>query len=320
MRTRHIHRTRIVPVITIILPAVCFLLAGWGVIWLLEGDTLSSRAGETGAIAAARSVTRQHVPGQPRAAPTRSALAAMSQPIAPSPEAPGRVGRSPTPTAPNAPTAPVVRPSPTAEPEGGREPPEKVLLELVPQGKQERNLSCELQSASDLAWYYGRPYTWEEVFERVGHDPGGNPHKGFVGLSLDDTPGYVYPRGYGVYAEPIARALQELGLSAEVHYRESSEWVKGQMARGRPVMVWATGGMVVRSAEEWLAEDGTRVTGVRGEHTFLVVGYDEGGVWVVDPWVGARRYFDWEVFLTSWEILDRMSVVVTEDKEMPVVD
>ena len=155
--------------------------------------------------------------------------------------------------------------------------PAEMLLEGIPLGMQERNLSCELQSASDLAWYYGKPYTWKELFLRVGHDPGGNPHKGFVGRSLDDCPGLLYPNGYGVYAEPIAMALRQLGLPAEVHYRKSAAWLREQIALRRPVMVWATGGMVERPVEEWVASDGAVVEGVRGEHTFLVIGYSPDG-------------------------------------------
>ncbi|RMD67562.1 hypothetical protein D6833_00060, partial [Candidatus Parcubacteria bacterium] len=171
--------------------------------------------------------------------------------------------------------------------------PPKVLLEDVPIGKQTRPLNCELQSASDLAWYYGFPYTWDEIFAYVGHDPNGNPHKGFVGRSLDDPPGRLYPYGYGVYAEPIARALKQIGLPAKVHYNESREWLKEQVAAGNPVMIWATGTMEVRPVETWTTKDGVIVRGVRGEHTFLVIGYDENGVWLGDPWDGQRDYYSW---------------------------
>jgi uncharacterized protein YvpB len=296
------------------LPVVCFLLAGWGIVWLLGGEPLPVRAGsdETSPTVATGVVSSVSV-SRPEAVPTVSDGLASDLQVMPGLGAPdGRVLPSSS-TLEEPATDDDVAVTPSRD--GGL--PEEILLAPVPQGKQARNLSCELQSAADLAWYYGKPYTWEEIFARVGHDPGGNPQKGFVGLSLDDTPGYVYPRGYGVYAEPIAEALRELGLDAEVHYRRSAEWVKGQVARGRPVMIWATGGMTARPTEEWVAEDGTTVLGVRGEHTFLVVGYDMGGVWVVDPWVGGRRHYDWEVFLRSWDILDRMSVVIVQDKGVP---
>ena len=192
--------------------------------------------------------------------------------------------------------------------------PAEVLLDRVPIGKQARSLSCELQCASDLAWYYGKPYTWEEIFQQVGHDPGGNPHKGFVGRSLDDRPGQVYPGGYGVYAEPVAQALRNLGLPADVHYGEPDRWVQEQLARGRPIMVWVTGGMVVRPVEEWKAADGTVVRGTPFEHACLVIGYKAEGVWVGDPWDGQRHFYPWDVFLRAWDLFDRMAIIVAEQR------
>ncbi|MDQ1300459.1 MAG: hypothetical protein QG637_377 [Chloroflexota bacterium] len=202
---------------------------------------------------------------------------------------------------------PTVAPTPTAAP---TPLPVEVLLADVPVGRQQRSLSCELQSASDLAWYHGKPYTWLEIFLRVVHDQGGNPHKGFVGASLDDPPGGIYPAGYGVYAEPIAAVLRQIGLKAEAHYGEPAEWLRGQIAQGRPVMVWGTAGMVRRAVETWTAADGTLIRGVRGEHTYLVVGYTPTGVWALNPWNAQRQFFEWAAFLAAWDLFDRMSVTV----------
>jgi len=188
--------------------------------------------------------------------------------------------------------------------------PKAFIIEGVPSMTQARTLSCEFQAASDLAWYYGKPFTWDEIFVRVGHDRGGNPHKGFVGQSLNDPAGELYPYGYGVYAEPVARALCELGLDATVHYRESLLWLQEQLAHGRPVLIWAVAGMRDGQIEMWAADDGTVVQAVRYEHTFLVVGYQQAGVWVIDPWDGKRYLYDWGTFLRSWDTLNRMSIVI----------
>ena len=47
--------------------------------------------------------------------------------------------------------------------------PVKVLLERCRSGSR-RVLNCEFQTATDLAWYYGRPFTWEEIYQYVGHE------------------------------------------------------------------------------------------------------------------------------------------------------
>ncbi len=194
-------------------------------------------------------------------------------------------------------------------------PPESAMLENVPMGRQARNLSCELQTASDLAWYYGKAYTWEEIFMLVGYSPEGDPQRGFVGRSLNDLPGNVYPYGYGVYAEPIARALRQIGLPAQAHYGETTSWLRAHVAQGRPVMVWAVGGMRVAEPQEWFTTDGVLVRGVPYEHTYLVVGYDASHVWVQDPWDGKQRSFGWDRFVASWDVLGRMAVVVEPERE-----
>lgn len=203
-------------------------------------------------------------------------------------------------------------PSLESEVRGLLEPATEALLTTVPLGRQARSLSCEFQSASDLAWFYGKAYTWEEIFQMIGHDPSGNPHKGFVGSSLDGPPGRLYPEGYGVYAEPIARALQSFGLAAQVRYMQTATWLKQQISTGRPVMVWATANMRPATIENWKTTDGTLVEGARGEHTYLVVGYTPKTVWVLDPWEGERREFSWEVFLEAWDIFNRMSVTIAD--------
>ncbi len=189
--------------------------------------------------------------------------------------------------------------------------PSEIMLQGIPHGRQTRALNCEFQTASDLAWYYGQPVTWDEIYLSVGHDVGGDPHKGFVGRSFDDQPGQLYPLGYGVYAEPIAQALAQLGLQAEVSYHASPEWLKAHIAAGRPVMVWATSNMTIRAVATWTTAEGRSVKGVPGEHTYLAVGYNTEGIWLLDPWDAQQRYFSWQNFLNSWDLLDRMALVIT---------
>lgn len=189
--------------------------------------------------------------------------------------------------------------------------PDEVFIEGVPAGRQQRKLSCELQSASDLAWFYGRPYTWEDVFVAVGHDPYGDPQRGWIGASLDDAPGQLFPNGYGVHAEPVARGLRALGLEATTHYGQDADWVRERLAAGQPVMVWAVAGMRKGEVESWTTLDGRTAQGVRFEHTFLVIGYDADRVYVSDPWDGKTHAYDWERFMESWNVLGRMALVVS---------
>jgi uncharacterized protein YvpB len=179
----------------------------------------------------------------------------------------------------------------------------------VPAGKQARRLNCEFQSASDLAGFYGLEIGWEALFLKVGYDPNGDPNKGFVGLSMDGLPGGAFPEGYGVYAEPIAKGLTELGLPTRGFFNLDAAWLRREIDAGRPVIVWATYDMRLNPVEGWYTRDGkTWVTAVREEHTYTVVGYDATGVYVNDPFDGQRKQYDWEAFLRSWALLGNMAV------------
>ncbi|MCX6033016.1 MAG: C39 family peptidase [Chloroflexi bacterium] len=185
------------------------------------------------------------------------------------------------------------------------------LITGVPAGKQARRLNCEFQSASDLAGFYGLEIGWEALFLKVGYDPNGDPNKGFVGLSMDGLPGGAFPEGYGVYAEPIARGLAELGLPARAFFNLDAAWLRREIDAGRPVIVWATYDMHHNSVDGWYTKDGkTWVMAVREEHTFMVVGYDGTDVYVNDPFDGQRKQYDWQTFLQSWTLLGNMAVTV----------
>ena len=125
-------------------------------------------------------------------------------------------------------------------------------------------------------------------------------------------------RDPGTMAASARAAFEKLGLRAEVFYAQSPEWIQQQLAGGRPVMVWTTSGMTIHPVATWTADDGVTVKGVPGEHTYLAVGYDADGVWLIDPYDGRRHHFAWETFLASWDLLDRMAVVVTEEEPAPV--
>lgn len=186
------------------------------------------------------------------------------------------------------------------------------IIPEVPRHPQERNLNCELRSTTDLAAFYGWDFTWETLFSVVGHDPGGDPNKGFVGRSMNDPVGGIYPAGYGVHADPVARGLRRLGIPATAHHGVDSAWLRDQIDDGRPVIIWATYGMLPQEIVYWTTEDGETVAGVRFEHTFTVVGYDHTGVWVNDPWDASQRQYSWPDVERSWSLLGNMALTIDE--------
>ncbi|HRI55938.1 MAG TPA: C39 family peptidase [Anaerolineae bacterium] len=187
--------------------------------------------------------------------------------------------------------------------------PLQILLD-VPRRPQERNLNCEFRSATDLADYFGWAFTWEQLFEVVGVDSGGDPNLGFVGRSINDPVGGLYPSGYGVYAEAIARGLRQLGIPATAHNGKDAAWLKEQLAAGSPVVIWATYGLQPQPLVEWQSAAGVTVRAVRYEHTFVAVGYDQQGIWLDDPWGAVQRHYPWSALDASWALLDNMALTI----------
>jgi len=187
------------------------------------------------------------------------------------------------------------------------EPPPSVMVEGVIGHPQGHNLSCESRSATDLAAYWGAGFPEDAFFRRLPKSD--NPQRGFVG-DVDMPPGSMPPIGYGVYAEPVAATLRSFGLDAKAYRGMDVKTLEGQLAAQRPVVVWATYEMQLPGTEVWVSSDGVESTVVRWQHTFVVVGYDQSGVYLVDAYDGLTKYFSYEAFIPAWDQLDRMAVAV----------
>jgi uncharacterized protein YvpB len=172
---------------------------------------------------------------------------------------------------------------------------------------QSRSLSCESRSVADLAGYWGVPVDELEFLAALGHSD--NPHQGFVG-DVDQPPGTLPPHGYGVYAEPVAASMRDYGLDARAVYDLGLDGIREELLAGRPVIVWATYGMRPYTPLEWVSSDGQVSTVVPFMHTFLVTGFDETGVFVLDAYDTTVQHYPASVFLDVWNILDQMAVVV----------
>jgi uncharacterized protein YvpB len=191
------------------------------------------------------------------------------------------------------------------------EPPPSVFLEGVVGYPQEHNLSCESRSATDLAafWKVAQRIglTEDDFFRRLPKSD--NPHRGFLG-DVDLPPGTMPPTGYGVYVGPVAATLRSFGLDACAWQGWSLEDLKAELVAGRPVIVWATYDMQLPGVETWASSDGETSVVVRWQHTFIAVGYDEGGLTLVDAYDGERKFFSYEAFDPAWGQLGRMAVTV----------
>jgi uncharacterized protein YvpB len=173
---------------------------------------------------------------------------------------------------------------------------------------QSRNLSCESRSAADLASHWGQALDELDFLAALGQSD--NPHKGFLG-DVDMPPGSMPPDGYGVYAEPVAAVLRQYDLDARAVYDLGLERLKTELLAGRPVMVWATYGMAANTPREWISSDGQSSTVVPFMHTFLVVGFDAQGLFLLDAYDATTQQYPYDVFVQVWDLFDQMAVVVS---------
>ena len=190
-------------------------------------------------------------------------------------------------------------------------PPLSAFVEGVVGHPQEHNLSCESRSATDVAAFWemaqGVELTEDDFFHRLPKSD--NPHCGFLG-DVDLPPGTMPPTGYGVYVGPIAANLRSFGFDARAWREWSLEGLKAELAAGRPVIIWATYDMQLPGVETWVSSDGATSVVVKWQHTFIAVGYDEEGLYLVDAYDGVSKYFSYEEFIPAWDQLGRMAVTV----------
>lgn len=193
-------------------------------------------------------------------------------------------------------------------------PPSEAYVAGVVGHRQVRPLSCEARSAVDLAAFWGVSVPEGAFFEALPKSD--NPHEGFVG-DVDDPPGSLPPGGYGVYAHPVANTLRRYRLDAHAHRWLGMDRLRAELASGRPVIVWATYRMLRPEIASWVSADGSVSVIVQWEHTFIAVGYDEGGVYLIDAYDGQTHYYTTDQFVPAWMQLNEMAVTVAGPLERP---
>ena len=196
------------------------------------------------------------------------------------------------------------QPTPPWEPSSGRPRPTHVRLGVAGR-PQERSLSCESRSACDVLAHYGIGV--EEDAFRLGIPASDNPDLGFVG-DVDGPGGQLPPAGYGVHAEPVAARLRAVGLPARAYRGVELAWLRDRLARGIPVIVWATGGLAVSPMVRLVDARGRPFVAVPGEHTFVAVGYTPVSIDLLDAATGRTLEVPLHTFDASWATLGRQAV------------
>jgi uncharacterized protein YvpB len=182
---------------------------------------------------------------------------------------------------------------------------EAVIIEGVPSLKQRYSLSCEYAAAAAVTLFWGGEVVSQDHFiSEVPTHP--NPHQGFRG-NINGPHGGT--KDYGVYAEPLVPVLESHGYDASVFYGGAAR-LRAELDEGHPVVVWLTTGKATPRQSFYQTYAGERFKLVPYEHTVVVYGYDEAGVYLMDVGDGGKYYTEWESFLPRWGYFDEMALVI----------
>lgn len=169
---------------------------------------------------------------------------------------------------------------------------------------QEHTLSCEYASLQIATTALGDAVPEDTFLDLIS--AADNPHDGYRG-DIDGPVGQT--DDYGVYAEPLADALEQVGYHGEVWYNPDAGAIQSELDAGHPTLVWiATHGDTGFYDED---KAGNSFKLVPWEHVVVAYAYDESGIFVSDPGNGTLEHFTWEWFLEAWGVLDGMALSVS---------
>jgi uncharacterized protein YvpB len=195
-------------------------------------------------------------------------------------------------------------PTVTSTPTASAPLPLQAHVSRVNSYPQSLGLDCEARSAVDWAAFWGLQIDELEFFQEIPRSD--DPRTGFVG-DPNGLWGQVPPHGYGVYAGPIAALLRAHGVPAQAEVGLRFDDLKREIAAGHPVILWVAGHVGSGTPEPYTSSDGATTVVTPYEHTVLLIGYDTGGVTILDEGMSYRRSL--ADFLLSWSALDNMAVV-----------
>jgi uncharacterized protein YvpB len=176
------------------------------------------------------------------------------------------------------------------------------VLSGFPLLRQQHQLTCEASAASMGT---RGAIAESQIMAVLPHNA--NPNFGFRG----NPNGYQHGalEDYGVYANPIHRALQRFGYASDVIMYGTDDQIAGYIAKGWPVVVWVT--YQLRKEEPRLVQaNGVQFVLVPWEHAVLVVGYGAQTLVANDPWTKQRVRYSWGQFNRAWGYFGNMALAI----------
>jgi uncharacterized protein YvpB len=185
--------------------------------------------------------------------------------------------------------------------------PRSAMLDGVFTYQQQRSLSCEYASLYIATSLLGSPVS-EYVFDDL-IPLNDNPHLGYRGNILGE---WGNTEDYGVYSEPLAAALDQVGFKGNAFYGGRDELTR-ELDLGRPVVVWL-GFWGDSGSFDAFDSSGARYQLTAGMHVLVVYGYDATTVYLTDPGTSVLRQYSWGEFLGLWDVMDGMALSVYREQ------
>ncbi len=177
----------------------------------------------------------------------------------------------------------------------------------VPLYRQQQTLTCEEASVAMAA---RGSVTEAQLVARTPRSD--NPFAGIRGKTNSSYYGGL--TDYGVYAQPLQKALTGLGIQSEVLYGDSYNDFRAALLEhlraGHPVVWWHTWHDTYQLPVTVKANDGTRVKLVPYEHAGVIVAANDRGVTYHDPYDATVRFVSWADHRRVSAYFDNMALAV----------
>lgn len=183
--------------------------------------------------------------------------------------------------------------------------PKRAILPNAYLYQQQRPLSCEYAAtsiASQMGGWNISEYDFDEVVPLTE-----NPHYGYRGNIWGE---WGNTTDYGLYPEPLHRALTSWGVPNQVIYAHGdADVLRHELNQGRAVVVWLAMRGPINSFDV-VGNDGVSYQLTQYMHVMTAYGFDESGVYLTDPGTAVWRHYDWQSFMEMWNVMDGMALSV----------
>lgn len=201
-----------------------------------------------------------------------------------------------------------------SKPESKKSIPLSYGLSVVPR-KQVFNLSCEFAAAATIIYHYTKNSEFSVINEREAEETlienvgvSDNPNIGIrMGEKAPESNDSLYTNlnqkfggenYYGIHAPPFIDLFARYKLLAKPVYQKDSVVADLQQSIyfGHLIMAWIKLGY---NLPVDIALSYGSVPIVRGEHTVVIYGYDQSGVFVMDPGSGSKKHISYDNLLSA---------------------